>query len=78
MAEVLNANDLRSIVDRIERLNEETSSLNDAKKDILQEAKDKGFEPKFIKKIVSLRKKSLSELHLEEAEFDLYRQAFGL
>ncbi len=69
---------LRSIVERIERLQEEISGLRDDCKEIMAEAKGNGFEPKIIRKLISLRKKSLQDRQEEDMILDLYKSALGM
>lgn len=69
---------LKSFLERIERLEDERSALAEDVKDIYSEAKATGFEPKIIKKIISLRKKSI-EARREESELtSLYLSAMGM
>lgn len=68
---------LKSLVQRIERIEEEESGLKDDKKEIYAEAKGNGYDPKIIRKVVQLRKRDLNERQEEEALLDLYLQAVG-
>lgn len=72
------ADRLRSIVERIERLDEERRALANDIKDIYAEAKSAGFEPKVIRAIITLRKKEPAELEEQETLLDLYRRALGM
>ena len=68
---------LRSFIERIERLEEEKKGIADDIKDIYAEAKGTGFDTKVLRKVVSLRKKSREE-RAEEAELlELYMNALG-
>ena len=58
---------LRTIVERIEHIEKEISELNEGKKEIYQEAKSNGFDPKVVREIVRLRKQDQKER--EEHEF---------
>lgn len=69
---------LNSFIQRIERMEEEKKALAEDIRDIYAEAKATGFEPKIIRKIVSLRKANL-EKRREEAELlTLYMSAIGM
>ena len=68
---------LRSIVERIERLDEEIAELNGDKKEIYAEAKGNGYDVKVLRKVIALRKRDLDERKEEEAILDLYLQAVG-
>jgi uncharacterized protein (UPF0335 family) len=72
------ADRLRSIVERIERLEEERKALGSDIKDIYQEAKSAGFEPKVVRQIISIRRKEPAEVEEQETLLDLYRRALGM
>jgi uncharacterized protein (UPF0335 family) len=72
------ADRLRSIIERIERLEEERKALAGDIKDIFQEAKSAGFDVKVIRQIISLRKKEPAEVEEQETLLDLYRRALGM
>ena len=72
------AGQLRSIVERIERLDEEIKALNDDKSDVYQEAKFNGYDVKVIRKIVADRRKGLSVVEEFEAVEATYRAALGM
>lgn len=69
---------LRSIVDRIERLEQERKALGDDIKDIYSEAKSAGFDVKVIRQIIRLRKQEPAEVEEQETLLDLYRRALGM
>lgn len=69
---------LVSLVERIERVNEEIAGLTEDRKDIMLEAKSAGFDTKAINHVIKLRKKNASERELEEALFTTYEHAVGL
>ena len=66
---------LRSIVERIERLEEEIKALNEDKKDIFGEAKGEGFDVKILREVVRLRKQDKSERDERESLLDVYLHA---
>lgn len=72
------AGQLRAIVERIERLEEEKKEIAEQVKEVYAEAKANGFDTKTLRKVVSLRKKSLDERQEEEAMLDLYLAALGM
>jgi uncharacterized protein (UPF0335 family) len=72
------ADRLRSIVERIERLEEERRGLADNIKDIFAEAKSAGFDVKVVRQIISIRKKEPAEVEEQETLLDLYRRALGM
>ena len=69
---------LRSIIERVERLEEERKALAGDIKDIFSEAKSAGFDVKVIRQLISLRKKEPSEVEEQESLLDLYRRALGM
>ncbi|WP_235035480.1 GapR family DNA-binding domain-containing protein [Roseomonas sp. 18066] len=69
---------LRSIIERVERLEEERKALADDIKDIFGEAKAAGFEVKVIRQIIRLRKQEPAEVEEQETLLDLYRRALGM
>lgn len=71
-------NQLQSIVDRIEKLEDERALLAADIKDIYAEAKGNGFDPKIIKKVVALRKKDAVQRAEEEALLETYMSALGM
>jgi len=72
------ADQLKSIIERIERLEEEKKALSDDIKDVYGEAKANGFDTKVLRKIISLRKQDRDERMEHEAILELYMQALGM
>lgn len=72
------AQQLRSVVERIERLEEEKAGLQADIKDIYAEAKANGFETKIVRQIIRLRKKAKEERQEEEELLELYKAALGM
>ncbi|MBP0615336.1 DUF2312 domain-containing protein [Jiella mangrovi] len=69
---------LRSFVERIERLEEEKKTISDDIKDVYAEAKGNGFDTKVLRRVISLRKQDAEERQEMEAVLDLYLQALGM
>lgn len=69
---------LRSIIERIERLEEERKALANDIKDIYTEAKSAGFDVPVIRRIIQVRKKEPAEVEEQETLFDIYRRALGM
>ena len=69
---------LRSIVERIERLEEEKATIADDIKEVYAEAKANGFDVKILRKVIRLRKVDRAEREEEEALIDLYLHALGM
>ena len=69
---------LRQYIERIERLEEEKMNINNDIKDLLLDAKTKGFVPSIIKQVIKVRKMDTDKLSEQEALFELYKDAVGL
>ena len=69
---------LRTIVERIERLEEEKKAIADDIKDVYAEAKANGFDTKTLRQVVRLRKQEAAERQEQEAMLDLYMHALGM
>ncbi len=69
---------LRSIVERIERLEEEKKAIADDIKDVYGEAKGNGYDTKVLRTIIRLRKQDAGEREEQDAILDLYKQALGM
>ncbi|RUW45670.1 DUF2312 domain-containing protein [Mesorhizobium sp. M8A.F.Ca.ET.021.01.1.1] len=72
------AGQLRAIIERIERLNEEAKAIGEDKKEIFAEARGSGFDTKAIKTIIRLRTKDQAERQEEEGILQLYMAALGM
>lgn len=77
MDDPVQGDQLKSIVQRIERLEEEKKTIADDIKEVYAEAKGNGYDVKVLRKVVALRKRDLDERKEEEAILDLYLQAVG-
>jgi len=69
---------LKSIVERIERLEEEKKVIAADIKEVYAEAKGNGYDIKILRKVISLRKKEIGERMEEEAMLDVYLSALGM
>ncbi|MDB5443558.1 MAG: hypothetical protein JWP73_1934 [Phenylobacterium sp.] len=68
---------LKSIVERVERLEQEKSEIAEQIKEVFAEAKGNGFDVKTLRKVVRIRKIDLAQRQEEEALLDLYLSAIG-
>ena len=78
--DVLNATaqgQLKSLIERIERLEQEKSEIAEQIKEVKAEAKGNGFDVKIINKVVRIRKQDRAKRQEEEAILDLYLSAIG-
>jgi uncharacterized protein (UPF0335 family) len=69
---------LRSFVERIERLDEEKDALTGDIREVYSELKAHGFDPKIVRQVVRMRKMDRVEYQEQEALLDLYKSALGL
>lgn len=69
---------LRSIIERVERLEEERRALGSDIKDVLQEAKSAGFDVGVVRQVLAIRRKEPAEVEERETLLDLYRRALGM
>jgi uncharacterized protein (UPF0335 family) len=69
------ADRLRSLVERIERLEDERKALGNDIKDVYAEAKSAGFDIKVLRQLIRLRRQEASEIEEQETLLDLYRRA---
>ncbi len=74
----ITADQLRSYIERIERLEEEKAGLTSDIRDVFSEAKANGFDTKIMRQVIRLRKKDVNERQEEEAILDLYMHALGM
>lgn len=72
------ADELRLLIERWERLDEERKAIVDDQKDVMAEAKGRGFDPKIMREIIRLRKMKPEERREREALIDTYRAALGM
>jgi uncharacterized protein (UPF0335 family) len=66
---------LRTIVERIEKVDEEIKELSEAKKEIFQEAKGNGFDVKILREVIRVRKQNQEERDEQESLLAAYLQA---
>jgi uncharacterized protein (UPF0335 family) len=72
------ADELRQFVERLERLDQEKRDLSDQSKEVMAEAKQRGYDTKLIRKVIELRKRDLDDIAEEEAVLEMYKEALGM
>ncbi len=72
------ADELRLLIERAERLEEEKKGIADDIKDVMSEAKSRGYDVKAIRKILQIRKKKKEEYQEEETILETYLTALGM
>ncbi|MCQ2599117.1 MAG: DUF2312 domain-containing protein [Alphaproteobacteria bacterium] len=69
---------LTSFIERVEKLNEESAAIAADIKEIFNEAKSAGYDPKYIRQMIRLRKMDPDELEETDELTQMYRTALGL
>ena len=72
------ADELRQFIERMERLEAERKDLADAQKEVLAEAKGRGYDTKVLRKVIALRKRDANDIAEEEAVLEMYKEALGM
>ena len=72
------ADELRQFIERYERLEAEKADIADQQKEVMAEAKGRGYDTKVLRKIVALRKRDANDLAEEEAVMEMYLAALGM
>ena len=74
----VNAAELRQLIERFERLAAEKQDIADQQKEVMAEAKGRGYDTRALRKIIALRKRDPDDIAEEEAVLDLYREALDM
>lgn len=72
------ANELRQFIERFERLEAEKKDIAEQQKEVMAEAKSRGYDTKVMRKVVALRKRDADDIAEEEAVLDMYKEALGM
>ena len=72
------AEELRQFIERYERLEAEKKDIADAQKEVMAEAKGRGYDTKVMRKVIALRKRDKNDLAEEEAVLEMYKAALGM
>jgi uncharacterized protein (UPF0335 family) len=72
------ANELRQFIERFERLEAEKKDIADQQKEVMSEAKSRGYDTKVIRKVIALRKRDKDDIAEEEAVLEMYKEALGM
>lgn len=72
------AGELRQFIERFERLESEKKDIADAQKEVMAEAKGRGYDTKVMRKVIALRKRDANDIAEEEAVLDMYKSALGM
>lgn len=72
------ADELRQFIERFEQLEAEKKDVTEQQKELMAEAKGRGYDTKVMRKVVALRKRKPDEIAEEEAVLDMYKAALGM
>lgn len=72
------ADELRQFIERFEQLEAEKKDIAEQQKELMSEAKGRGYDTKVMRKIVALRKQRPDDVAEEEAVLDMYKAALGM
>lgn len=78
MTDNVTANELRQLIERVERLSEEMTGIRDDIKDVYSEAKARGFDVKAMRRLVKLRKIESNKRQEQSAIVETYAAALGI
>jgi uncharacterized protein (UPF0335 family) len=70
--------ELRQFIERLERLDAEKKDISEAQKEVMAEAKGRGYDTKVIRKVIALRKRDADDIAEEEAVLEMYKAALGM
>ncbi|SNS54541.1 DUF2312 domain-containing protein [Tropicimonas sediminicola] len=72
------AGELRQFIERFERLEAEKKDIAEQQKEVMAEAKARGYDTKVIRKVIALRKREPDDIAEEEAVLEMYKAALGM
>lgn len=72
------ADELRQFIERYEHLEAEKKDIADQQKEVMAEAKGRGYDTKVLRKVIALRKRDKNDLAEEEAVLEMYMAALGM
>lgn len=72
------ADELRQFIERIEHLDAEKKDLANQQKEVMAEAKGRGYDTKVIRRVIALRKRDSDDISEEEAVLEMYKEALGM
>lgn len=74
----ITADELRQFIERYEQLEAEKKDITETQKEVMAEAKGRGYDAKVIKKLIALRKRSADDIAEENAILEMYASALGM
>ena len=77
-AYAVTADELRQFIERYEHLDAEKADIADQQKEVMAEAKGRGYDTSVMRKIIAMRKRDKDDLAEEEAILEMYKSALGM
>ena len=77
-AYAVSADELRAFIERAEQIGAEKRDLSEIEKELMAEAKGRGYDTKVLRKIIALRKRKPDDVAEEEAVMEMYKAALGM
>ncbi|MCL4188915.1 MAG: DUF2312 domain-containing protein [Rhodobacteraceae bacterium] len=77
-AHAITADELRQIIERYETLEAEKREIAEQMKEVMAEAKGRGYDTRVLRKVIALRRRKPDEIAEEEAVLEVYKQALGM
>ena len=72
------ADELRQFIERFEQLESEKKDVTEQQKELMAEAKGRGYDTKVMRKVIALRKRDKDDIAEEEAVLEMYKAALGM
>ncbi|WP_306043644.1 DUF2312 domain-containing protein [Mameliella sp. MMSF_3455] len=72
------AGELKQFIERYERLEEEKREIGEQQKELMAEAKGRGYDTKVMRKVIALRKREADDIAEEEAVLEMYKAALRM
>ena len=72
------AEELRQFIERFEHLEAERKDIADQQKEVMAEAKGRGYDTRVLRKVIAMRKRDKDDLAEEEAVLEMYKAALGM
>jgi uncharacterized protein (UPF0335 family) len=72
------ADELRQFIERVERLEQEKKDIAEQVKEVMAEAKGRGYDTKVMRKLIALRRREADDIAEEESLLEMYREALGM
>jgi len=77
-AYAVSADELRAFIERAEQIGAEKRDLSEIEKELMAEAKGRGYETKVLRKIIALRKRKPDDVTIGTAVMEMYKAALGM